>query len=178
MSPRAACQLERLGFGQVYDYTLGIADWKAAGLPIEGESSDAQFVSDATRPDIPTAQPDDLLGAVLDRVTDAGWEEALVLDCDRMVIGRLRAQAWQHDRNLPVSQVMELGPTTVRPNGLLEPLVKRKEKRGTALVTVATPQGVLIGVLLRTEAQRILTGEAPRQTWIDCDGCPGRWKAG
>jgi hypothetical protein len=177
MSPRAACQLERLGFEQVYDYTLGIADWKAAGLPVEGGSSDAQLVSDATRPDIPTAQPADLLGAVFDRVTNAGWEEALVLDCDGIVIGRLRTQAWEQDRSLPVSQVMELGPTTVRPNGLLEPLVKRMEKRGTELVTVATPQGVLIGVLLRSEARRILTGEAPEQIWINCDGCPGRWKA-
>jgi predicted transcriptional regulator len=177
MSPRAACQLERLGFGQVYDYVLGIADWKAAGLPIEGEVSDTQLVSDATRPDIPTAQPDDLLGAVLDRATDTGWEEALVLDCDGIVIGRLRTQAWQQDRSLPVSQVMELGPTTVRPNGLLESLVKRMGKRGTELVTVTTPQGVLIGVLVHTEAQRILTGEAPEQIWIDCDGCPGRWKA-
>lgn len=39
MSPRAACQLERFGFTQVYDYTLGLADWKAAGREIEGESS-------------------------------------------------------------------------------------------------------------------------------------------
>jgi hypothetical protein len=142
MSPRAACQLERLGFEQVYDYTLGIADWKAAGLPIAAESSDAQLVSDATRPEIPTARPDDLLGAVLDRVIDAGWEEALVLDCDGIVVGRLRTQAWQQDRSRPVSQVMELGPTTVRPNSLLEPLVKRIEERGTALVTVTTPQSV------------------------------------
>jgi CBS domain-containing protein len=177
MSPRAACQLERLGFEQVYDYTLGIADWKAAGLPIAAESFDAQLVSDATRPDIPTARPDDLLGAVLDRVIDVGGEEALVLDCDGIVVGRLRTQAWQQDRSRPVSQMMELGPTTVRPNSLLEPLVKRMKERGTALVTVSTSQGVLIGVLLHAEAQRILAGEAPEQIWIYCDGCPGRWKA-
>ena len=36
MSPRAACRLDALGFNQVYDYTLGFADWKAAGEPIEG----------------------------------------------------------------------------------------------------------------------------------------------
>jgi CBS domain-containing protein len=177
MSPRAACQLERLGFEQVYDYVVGIADWKAAGLPIEGDSSVSQLVSDATRPDVPTARPAEILGAVYDRVTHTGWDEALVIDGDGVVVGRLRTTAWQQDRSFPVSQVMELGPTTVRPNGLLEPLVKRMEKQGTTLVTVTTPQGVLIGVLLRTEAQRILTGETPEQVWINCDGCPGRWKA-
>jgi len=177
MSPRAACQLERFGFEQVYDYVAGIADWRAAGLPIEGDSSDAQLVSDATRPDVPTAQSEELLGTVHDRVTDSGWEEALVIDGNGVVIGRLRTTSWQQDRSLPVSQVMELGPTTVRPNGLLEPLVNRMEKRGTTLVTVTTPQGVLIGVLLRTEAQRLITGETPEQVWVNCDGCPGRWKA-
>ena len=177
MSPRAECLFKRFGFEHIDDYVVGIADWKAAGLPIEGESSDAQLVSEATRPDIPTARPDELLGTVHDRVTDSGWEEALVIEGDGVVVGRLRTTAWQQDRSLPVSQVMELGPTTVRPNGLLEPLVSRMEKRGTTLVTVTTPQGVLIGVLLRTEAQRIITGEAPEQVWVNCDGCPGRWKA-
>ena len=177
MSPRAACQLERLGFEQVYDYTLGIADWRAAGLPIEGDSSNARLVSDATRPDIPTARPDELLGAVFDRVTAAGWEEALVIEGNGIVIGRLRNPTWQEDGDLPVSQAMELGPTTVRPDSPLEPLVNRMEERGTALVTVTTPQGVLIGALLREEAQRLLTGETPEQIWINCDGCPGRWNA-
>jgi hypothetical protein len=37
MSPRAACRLETLGFGAVYDYVAGKADWLAHGLPREGE---------------------------------------------------------------------------------------------------------------------------------------------
>lgn len=34
-SPRAARQLDELGYETVYDYEAGKADWKAAGLPIE-----------------------------------------------------------------------------------------------------------------------------------------------
>jgi CBS domain-containing protein len=176
MSPRAACRLEAIGFAEVYDYVLGIADWKAAGLPTEGEALDTQRIADATRPDIPTATANESLGAVLDRTTDAGWDEALVVDCDGIVIGRLRRTSWEHERDIPVESVMELGPTTVRPNMLLEPLVKRMEERGTNLVTVTTAQGMLIGVVLRTEAQRLLAGDPPEQIWVDCDGCPGRWK--
>lgn len=177
MSPRAACRLEALDFEEVYDYVLGIADWKAAGLPVEGEQSEIQLVAEATRPDVPVASPDELLGAVFNRTKDAGWDEAIVVDCDDIVVGRLRGDAWERDRDLPVEQVMAPGPTTVRPSTVLEPLVRRMEKRGTALVTVTTPQGVLVGVLVRTDAQRLLTGEPPEQIWVDCDGCPGRWKA-
>lgn len=169
MSPRAACRLEAIGFVEIYDYVLGIADWKAAGLPTEGEAPDIQRIADATRPDIPTARSDELLGTVFDRTVNAGWDEALV-------IGRLRTTSWEHERDIPVESVMEFGPTTVRPNMLLEPLVKRMEERGTNLVTVTTPQGILIGVVLRTEAQRLLAGEPSEQIWVDCDGCPGIWK--
>ncbi|MFF5019711.1 rhodanese-like domain-containing protein [Streptomyces sp. NPDC001165] len=40
MSPRAAAQLEQLGFRQVYDYVPGKADWLAAGLPTEGPAAE------------------------------------------------------------------------------------------------------------------------------------------
>ena len=36
MSLRAAWRLEAIGFGPVYDYVAGKADWLAAGLPFEG----------------------------------------------------------------------------------------------------------------------------------------------
>lgn len=62
------------------------------------------------------------------------------------------------------------------PNGALAPLVTRMDERGTNLVTVTTPQGVLIGVLLLRDARRVVTGEPPEQIWVDCDGCPGQWK--
>jgi len=177
MSPRAACRFEAIGFTDVYDYTLGIADWKAAGLPVEGRQSTMPLVSDATRPDIPTATPDETVGAISDRAQAAGWTEAVVVDCNEVVVGRLRGSAWQRDRSMPVEQIMEQGPTTVRPDTLLEPLVERMEARGTSLVTVTTPQGTLIGVLLKEEAQRLITGETPEQIWMDCDGCPGQWKS-
>jgi CBS domain-containing protein len=176
MSPRAACRLDALGFEQVYDYTLGVADWKAAGEPIEGPSVNVQVVADATRPDIPTANLQERLGTVRDRTVAAGWDEALVVDCDGVVVGRLRGDIWDQDRNSRLVEVMEPGPTTVRPNGALAPLVKRMEERGTKLVTVTTPQGVLIGVFVLQDAQRLVTGEPPEQIWVDCEGCPGQWK--
>ena len=175
MSPRAACRLESLGFRQVYDYVLGIADWRAAGLPVEGHSPPAQRVADATRPDIPTCAIDEDLEEVRRRTFDAGWDECIVVDDEGIVVGRLRGQAWAAEDATAIEQVMESGPTTVRPDALLQPLVKRMAKRGTRLVTVTTPQGVLIGVLLGEDAERLVAGEPPQQIWRDCEGCPGTW---
>ncbi len=177
MSPRAACRLERFGFDQVYDYIAGIADWKAAGLPIEGQSAPVQQVADATRPDIPTCTPNESLADVRRRTLDAGWDECVVVDCERVVIGRLRNQAWDAGESATVEEVMEPGPTTVRPHTLLQPLVGRMSDRGTKLVVVTNPEGELMGALARDEAQRLLSGEPPEEIWHDCDGCPGQWHA-
>ncbi len=178
MSPRAACRLEQLGFEQVYDYTAGIAEWKAAGLPVDGDESPGLTIAAATRPDIPTADPNDTLGEVHDRTLAAGWDEVVVVDCDGVVVGRLRGDRWAADRATPVELAMESGPTTVRPDGLLADLVGRMEKRGTQLVVVTDPQGVLIGALRFEDAKRLASGEAAERVWRDCEGCPGRWAAG
>ena len=175
MSPRAACRLESFGFGPLYDYTMGIADWKAAGLPLEGTEDQGLRVADATRPDIPAATPDERIGDVRDRATAAGWDEAFVVDCDGLLIGRLRGDAWNAGPKTQVDQVMEPGPTTVRPDGGLHALLGRMNKRGTRLVVVTDPQGMLIGGVLREDAARLAVGEPPEQVWRDCDGCPGRW---
>jgi len=177
MSPRAACRLEALGFQRVYDYTLGIADWKAAGLPVEGDHSPTQVVADATRSDLPVATPDEQLGIAWARAQRAGRNDMVVVDCDGVVVGRLRDPVWQQSHDLVVGAAMELGPTTVRPNALLVPLVERMQKRGTGLVSVTTPQGVLLGVLLRADAEQLIAGDPPDRTWVDCDGCPGHWSA-
>ena len=175
MSPRAAGRLEQIGFTKVYDYVLGIADWKAAGLPVEGDAPVVQRVSDATRPDVPTCAVDDEIGTVRTHTFDAGWDECIVVTEDGIVVGRLRGPAWDVDDTTTVGELMESGPTSVRPNGLLKDLVDRMSKRPTKMVVVTTPQGFLIGILLREEAERLLTGERPEQIWRDCDGCPGQW---
>lgn len=175
MSPRAACRLEALGFGPIYDYNAGIADWRAAGLAVEGSENRALEVMDATRPDIPVVEPGHAVGAARQAVFAAGWEEALVVDCDGLVVGRLRGDAWKEHPDSPVDEVMEVGPTTVRPDGLLHALYERMEKRNTSSAVVTDPQGRLLGVVLLDDARRLISGNAPETVWKDCDGCPGRW---
>jgi hypothetical protein len=175
MSPRAACRLEALGFERVFDYVEGIADWKAAGLPTEGAPLQAPRVLDGLRADVPICRPDERMGSVKSRVADAGWEVCVVVDCDGMAIGRIRGSALDADPDREAIEAMEPGPSTVRPDALLQPLVDRMHTRNAPNVIVTTPQGVLLGVVVRDEADRLLSGESPAQIWQDCECCPGRW---
>lgn len=175
MSPRAACRLEGLGFHRVYDYVDGIADWKAAGLAIEGTADPGQRVIDAIRADVPTCQTDDTIASIRSRTVDAGWEICVVTDCDGMAIGRIRGDAFDRPGEQLAGAVMESGMSTVRPDQPLQPLVERMHDRNAPNVIATTPQGKLLGILLRDEADRLLAGEPPERIWRDCDCCPGRW---
>lgn len=177
MSPRAACRLERLGFTQVFDYVTGLVDWMAAGLPVEGHGDEKQRIADATRPDVPTCQPDEQVTTIRPRINEAGWQVCVVVDCDGVVVGQIRSPAIDEHEEVEVHQVMEPGPFTVRPDGLLQPLVERMGRHDTPHALVTTGQGELLGILIREEAERLLAGEPPQQVWRNCEGCPGRWAA-
>jgi Mg/Co/Ni transporter MgtE len=174
MSPRAACRLEALGFTRVYDYVDGIADWKGAGLPVEGTKDQPPRAADATRQDVPTCRPDNTIGQIRPLLTE-GWDVCVVVDCDWVVVGRLRQPVLEASDEARVEEVMEPGPGTVRPDSLLEPLVDRLSQRDLTDVLVTIPQGRLLGLLIRDEAKRLLAGDTPEQIWEDCECCPGRW---
>lgn len=128
MSPRAACRLEALGYPP-YAYVDGIADWKAAGFPTEGTAEPGQTVADATRADVPTCRPDETVGRiVLGWSTRAGmsvWWSAVTA----WPLAAFATTFFDSDPNRTTVQVMEPGPSTVRPDGQLQPLVQRMEER-------------------------------------------------
>lgn len=96
----------------------------------------------------------------------------MVVDCKGIVVGLLRNQSLD---TTTAEQMMESGPTTVRPGSLLQTLYDQMAERDTKLVLVTAPQGDLNGAVLREDAERLLGGESPEQIWRDCSGCPGRW---
>src|SRR3989442_4113852 len=100
MSPRAAWRLESLGFGGVYEYTVGKLDWLAAGLPTEGTNANRPRAGGLARKDVPTCALEERLSVVRDRVSRQGWEAAVVINEERVVFGLLRAKglAWDCDQ--------------------------------------------------------------------------------
>ena len=154
MSPRAAWRLESLGFGEVYDYVAGKVDWLAFGLPREGDEAATPRAGDIARRDVPTCTLSDPIGAVRQRVEAAGWEQCLVVNDERVVLGRLRGKALSADPDALAEAVMEAGPTTVRPDERLADLATRLRERDVASIVVTTPDGRLVGVLFREDVER------------------------
>jgi CBS domain-containing protein len=148
MSPRAAWRLEAVGFEQVYDYVAGKADWGAAGLPREGRAAAARTAGDAA-PEVPTCGLADDLQQVRERVRASGWDHCVVVNGDRIVLGRLGRRALARDDAATVEEAMTEGPSTVRPNEPLDPLLERLERDGLETALVTTADGELVGVVRR-----------------------------
>ncbi len=144
MSPRAACRLTRLGY-DVYDYTLGKADWLATGLPTEGTRSTPARVLDAVDPAVPTCGPDEMVDVIANRFTSSMWQVCVVIDEQRTILGKLRLDKLPAQGS--AEELMDPGPTTIRPSEDLAEVRERMTKRKVQTMLVSTPAGVLLGAL-------------------------------
>ena len=142
----------------MYDYVAGEADWLAFGLPTKGSNVDAPRAGHLARRDPPTCGLGDQLGDVRDRVRAAGWDGCVVVNEAGIVLGRVRGDALDGDPRGTVEAVMESGPTTVRPSEPLDAITGRMRDRNVGSVLVTTPDGRLVGVLKRDDAERRLAG--------------------
>jgi CBS-domain-containing membrane protein len=159
MSPRAACRLELLGFTQVYDYVAGKADWLAHGLPTEGEQARIPRARDVLRRDVVTAGPEEPVGVVAPRVAGSPYGFALVVAEDGTLLGRLRKAVLGADPAARAEQVMEAGPSTIRADRPLAELAERLRRRELRTAVVTTPDGKLLGVVLRADMEARLAGQ-------------------
>lgn len=158
MSPRAAWRLERLGFGDVYDYVAGKADWLAAGLATEGPASATVRPGSVVRRDVATCGPDDTVAIARARAQASAWDRCLVVNEARVVLGVLDEQGLAGADDAVAEAVMRLGPTTVRADEDLAGLLRRMHERDTASVLVTDPDGRLIGVLVRGDGDHAISG--------------------
>jgi len=160
MAPRAAARLETLGFGEVHEYKAGKLDWMAAGLPTEGTNSLRPRAGDASRKDVPVCSLAERLGDVRDRVKAAGWDAALVVDGDRVVLGLLRSKELAKDADMRIEQAMRPAPSTFRPYVSLHEMAHFMEEHNLESSPVTTSDGKLVGLLYRADAVRL--GMAPK----------------
>src|SRR5262249_54786519 len=128
-SPRAAWRLDALGFGQVFDYAAGKADWGAAGLPREGRLAAERTAGDVADREVPVCALEDGLDGVGRRVGGSGWAQCVVVNEVGIVLGRLGRGALEADDGNTVEEAMSAGPGTVRPDEPLGPLLERLEQR-------------------------------------------------
>jgi CBS domain-containing protein len=158
MSARAAWRLEALGFARVYRYAAGKADWLAAGLPTEGAGAQALRAGAVARSDVSTCLPGERVDQAVGRARWVGWDSCVVVNAQRVVVGRLRRGALDAVGEATVEQVMEQGPTTIRASEELAGLVQRMRNRNVPSIVVTDPDGRLLGILRRTDAELALAG--------------------
>jgi CBS domain-containing protein len=155
MAPRAAARLETLGFAEVYEYKAGKLDWMSAGLPTEGENSLQPRAGDAARKDVPVCSLTERLGDVRDRVVATGWDAAIVINGDRVVLGLLRSKELTKDPALSIEQAMRPSPSTFRPYVSLHEMAHFMEEHKLDSSPITTSDGRLVGLLYRTDAVRL-----------------------
>jgi len=156
MSPRAAARLAELGFTQVYDYVAGKADWGSYGLPLEGARPSSTRVGAYVRTDVPSGGPAERMPDVRARVRAAGWDDCIVTNVDGVVLGRLGREALTGDEDVSAEEAMMLGPSTVRPSYELDKALERMLSRNLTSLPVTRPNGTLVGLLGREDAERAL----------------------
>ena len=76
---------------------------------------------------------------------------------DRVVLGRLGREAIGSDDDESVEEAMTEGPSTVRPSIGLDALLERMQSKNLSGWLVTTPDGKLVGLVLRSEAEERLT---------------------
>jgi CBS domain-containing protein len=157
MSPRAAWRLESLGFTDVYDYKAGKLDWLAAGLPTEGTNSQRPRVGDIARKDVPTCGLDEMLGDVRDRATKAGFDAAVVVNDERIVLGLLRKKELSGPADQMIAQAMRPGPSTFRPYLSVEEMAHYMVEHKLESSPITTYDGKLVGLVLQTDAVNAAT---------------------
>ena len=153
MSPRAAWRLEALGYGEVYDYVAGKADWIAAGLPTEGNRAHARRVVEVTDRSVATCDPAEPVADVIARLAPTAAGLCVVVNEQRVVQGRLRLDRLDSTDTRPTEEAMEPGPTTIRADTDLGETTERMRRRGVASLIVSDPDGVLLGVVHATPTE-------------------------
>src|SRR5262249_58940979 len=90
MSPRAAWQLEALGFSDVYDFVDGKLEWISRGLPLDGEGPHFAVAGEvADRASVLTCRMGDRLGYVAHQVDSRPHEYCVVVNDHDIQLGRL-----------------------------------------------------------------------------------------
>jgi predicted transcriptional regulator len=97
---------------------------------------------------------DERLGEVRGRVRAAGWEVCVVTNEQRVVMGLLRSKELDKDEELTIERAMRPGPSTFRPHVEITEMADYMGRHGLENSPVTTPDGKLVGILLREDAER------------------------
>ena len=102
---------------------------------------------------MPTCSLDERLADVQERVRATGWDTCIVVNEERVVLGRLGRTALASDDDISAEEAMTPGPATVRPSIGVDALLERMRERNLTSYVVTTPDGRLVGLARRAELE-------------------------
>jgi Mg/Co/Ni transporter MgtE len=102
---------------------------------------------------VPTSTLDEGLAQVRARARTAGWDTCIVVNEERVVLGRLGRTAVAGDSDESVEEAMSSGPSTVRPSIGTDALLERIRARNLSSYVVTTPDGRLVGLVRREDLE-------------------------
>lgn len=104
--------------------------------------------------DVSTCEPGESLEQVRSMLGEQ--QRCVVVDDDRVVHGELRLRDLRDGKGATAEDRVRLGPTTIRADEYLGPLVERMRRAGVMTVLVTDPEGRLLGMLRRDSAEHVL----------------------
>jgi len=145
LSARAASRLESMGFQEVYRYTLGKADWLAAGWETEGPQANKPRLKNVIHKDVPTCSLRERLEDVKSR-RRPNQDFCIVVNDRNIVLGLIHGESWNGGSQARVIDVMHPGPRTFRPD--VDPKEAEKALKHSDLdaAIVTTSDGELLGI--------------------------------
>jgi CBS domain-containing protein len=132
----------------------GKVDWRAHNLPVEGKEANLRTAGRLLRLDVATCGLQDRIGEVRERILATGYGFGLVVTAEGVLLGRLRRSELDCDPHLRAEEVMEAGPSTVRPDKTPDAVAKRLDERGLRWAIVTNPEGRLLGIVNRDDLDR------------------------
>ena len=123
-------------------------------MPTEGKLAAVPRAGIFAQRNVPTCGLAEPVDTVRKRVQEEGWEECIVIDNARVVLGRLQPQRLDSGSGAVVETVMEAAPSTIRPNTPLKTALRRMQRGKTDSLLVTTSDGKLIGVLDRRSVEQ------------------------
>jgi CBS domain-containing protein len=141
----------------VFDYGPGKADWAAAGLPLEESGRKVVRLGDAARPDVPTCGLTERVGEVARRL-GPDWNTSIVVNEERIVLGRLYKEELEGDPTSSVEEAMRPGPSTFRPHIPAEEMAGYMHEHELNTAPVTTSGGRLVGLVFLSDIDEAAPG--------------------
>jgi predicted transcriptional regulator len=92
------------------------------------------------------------VGTARQRAEQLAFTICPVVNEGGFVLGLIREEGWQADPGTPAEQVMESGPTTLRPSATIDEAMKHLDKNGWSAILVTSSDGKLLGIFRRQAA--------------------------